>query len=66
MQGNIISTETNIAELFSTVYDRGTIGRSDRLALMVAFVNNSLTTEEHLAIDRLIYSVRRGRLKMLD
>ena len=29
-------------------------------------LSNALTTEESLAIDRLLYAVRRGRLKILD
>lgn len=66
MQGNSIFTEPNIAELFSSVYHRGTITRSDRLGLMAAFLSNALTTEERLAIDRLLYAIRRGRLKILD
>ena len=56
----------NIAELFSAAYKRGGLTISDRLGLMSAFLDNSLTYEECLAINRIFYSFRRGRLKFLD
>ncbi|MGE5658879.1 MAG: hypothetical protein ACM37W_19960 [Actinomycetota bacterium] len=66
LSGNFYLPPINIAELFSRAYERGGLTRADRLGLMSAFLANVLTDEEHLAINRLLYSFRRGRLQFLD
>lgn len=68
MQGNLSFPTPNlsIAELFGSAFQKGGLTSSDRFELMSAFLNNALTIEDRLAIDRLLYAVRRGRIKMLD
>ncbi|MGF1495324.1 MAG: hypothetical protein ACFB8W_00675 [Elainellaceae cyanobacterium] len=39
---------------------------ADRYGLMAAILNSNLSQEEREAIDRILWSVRRGRIKMVD
>lgn len=66
MQLNFFFQPLSIAEVFGSAYRKGGLSKTDRLELMFALVNNTLTLEERLAIDRLLYSVRRGKLQLLD
>lgn len=66
LAGHLSFPPANISELFSAAYEQGGLTLTDRLGLMSALLQNALTYEESLAINRLLYSFRRGRLKFLD
>lgn len=55
-----------IAELMAQVSETRRITLADRYGLMAAILNDSLADEERFSIDRLLRSVRRGRLKMVN
>ncbi|MCP2727006.1 hypothetical protein [Limnofasciculus baicalensis] len=55
-----------ISDLFAQVSTSGKITLADRYGLMAALLEESLTQEERDSIERLIRSVRRGRLKIVD
>ena len=55
-----------ITELFAEVNKSGKITIADRYGLMAALLNDSLSEEDKSAIDRILYSVRKGRLKVVD
>lgn len=55
-----------ISDLFAQVSTSGKITLADRYGLMAALLEESLTQEERDCIERLLRSVRRGRLKIVD
>jgi hypothetical protein len=55
-----------VTEIFSHIYSMGTITQRDRQFLQQALLEESLSEEEITLIDRLVYAVRRGWLKMID
>ena len=55
-----------ISDLYAEVCESGQITMADRLVLRVALVNNFLSEDELVLIDRMFYFVRRGGLKMLN
>ncbi|MEB3826986.1 hypothetical protein [Phormidium sp. CCY1219] len=55
-----------VTEIFSHIYSMGTITQRDRQFLQQALLQESLSEEEITMIDRLVYAVRRGWLKMID
>jgi hypothetical protein len=55
-----------IAELFAEVVQKGQITFTDCYGLMTALLNSSLTEEEINSINRLLRSVDKGRLKVVD
>lgn len=55
-----------IADLCADVIANGKVTLSNRYGLMASVLNNSLTEEEEYSINRLLYAVRRGRLKIVD
>jgi hypothetical protein len=55
-----------ISDLFAQVSTSGKITLADRYGLMAALLEESLTQEERDSIERLLRSVRRGRLKIVD
>ena len=57
---------TAIAELFVQVTRTGKLTQADRYGLMAAVMSERLDEEERSAIDRLLYSLRRGRLQLTD
>ncbi|HEY9667653.1 MAG TPA: hypothetical protein V6C91_12665 [Coleofasciculaceae cyanobacterium] len=58
--------ETSTAKLFTRVSQQGKITQQDRYLLKTALLSNSLTPEELVLINRLLYAVRRGRVKAID
>ncbi|HEY9644065.1 MAG TPA: hypothetical protein V6C57_26470 [Coleofasciculaceae cyanobacterium] len=58
--------EFAIAELFVQVSLSGRITLADRHGLQAALLTESLSDEERFAIDRLLYAVRKGRVKMVN
>ncbi|MBP0016436.1 MAG: hypothetical protein J7647_02630 [Cyanobacteria bacterium SBLK] len=51
-----------ISEIFSSVADTGILTLSDRYGLMAATLKDNLAEEERQAIDRILRSVRRGKI----
>lgn len=60
------SQTINLTELFSRVYAVGRVTPSDRQVLRYALMEGALSEEDRNLIDRLIYAVRRGWLKMTE
>ncbi|MEO8892201.1 MAG: hypothetical protein ABI417_11815 [Coleofasciculaceae cyanobacterium] len=55
-----------VADLFAVASNSGTLTLADRYGLMAALMEDSLTDEERSAIDRLLRSFYRGRVKVID
>jgi hypothetical protein len=55
-----------IAELFVQVSLSGRITLADRYGLQAALLTDTLSDEERFAIDRLLYAVRKGRVKVIN
>ena len=55
-----------ISDLFAQSSYSGKITLADRYGLMAALLEDSLTQEERDSIERLLRSVRRGKLKIVD
>ena len=51
-------------ELFASAIDTGTLTIGDRYGLMAAILNESLSEEEREVVNRLLYAVRRGTIKL--
>ncbi|MEM9539181.1 MAG: hypothetical protein AAGA60_06670 [Cyanobacteria bacterium P01_E01_bin.42] len=51
-----------ISEIFSSVAETGILTLSDRYGLMAATFKDDLAEEERQAIDRILRSVKRGRI----
>ena len=58
--------EFAIAELFVQVSLSGQITLADRYGLQAALLKDSLSEEERFAIDRLLYAISRGRVKIVN
>jgi hypothetical protein len=55
---------STLAELFAEVNQKGQLTLTDRYRLRAAILNNPLNQDEFDLINRLLYSVRRGLLKV--
>lgn len=55
-----------ISELLAAVQDTHYITKADRYGLMAAILDESLSEEERFCIDRLLRSLCRGRVKVVD
>lgn len=53
-------------ELFATASVSGCLTLADRYGLMAALLEESLLEEELCMINRLLYSVRKGRIALVD
>lgn len=51
-----------IAELFAQCLETGRITSADRYGLTAAILTEDLTAEERQAVDRLLRSIRQGRI----
>ncbi|MBP0019255.1 MAG: hypothetical protein J7647_17095 [Cyanobacteria bacterium SBLK] len=60
---DIFSLRT-IDEISASIAETGILTLSDRLALMVAFLNENLEDEDIRTVDRILYRIRRGRIKV--
>lgn len=58
--------ESVIAELFAQVIEKRQLTLKDRYIIMKALLNNSLSQEEQILINRLLHAVRRGMLVVVD
>lgn len=56
---------STLAELFAEVNQKGQLTLTDRYRLRAAILNNPLSEDEFDLINRLLYSVRRGLLKLV-
>lgn len=66
MSNQIHLLPTALSDLFAEVTSTGNITLADRYGLKAAILENGLSEEEQTMLDRLLYSVRRGRLQMVD
>ncbi|WP_413161309.1 hypothetical protein ACL6C3_22505 [Capilliphycus salinus ALCB114379] len=55
-----------INEIIASVTDHHCLTQADRYGLMAALLDESLDEEERRCIDRLLRSVARGRVKVVD
>ncbi|WP_445240411.1 hypothetical protein [Microcoleus vaginatus] len=55
-----------LGELFAEVNQNGYITLADRYGLMAAIFDENLTEEDKRSIDRLLRSVCRGRIKLVN
>jgi hypothetical protein len=55
-----------ISEIFASASATGVLTLSDRYGLMAALLNGELDEEEYKALNRLFYSIHRGRFQVSD
>ena len=55
-----------LADLFAEASSSSKITLADRYGLLAALLEDSLTEEERASIDRILYSLHRGRLKVVS
>ncbi|MDJ1179338.1 hypothetical protein PJF56_10725 [Roseofilum sp. BLCC_M91] len=55
-----------LSDVIVQAYTKRELTQADRYGLMAAILEQNLTEEEQHAIDRLIHSYYRGRLKLTD
>ncbi len=55
-----------MAELFAQVVTSGVITLADRRTMQAAVLQDSLSEEERQVLDRLLYAVCKGRIRVLD
>ncbi|CAD5978388.1 hypothetical protein PCC9214_04379 [Planktothrix tepida] len=55
-----------LEELFGQIMFSSVVTRSDRQHLRSAILGESLTDNEKVIINRLLYNVRRGWVKLVD
>ncbi|MCW6034896.1 hypothetical protein K4A83_01215 [Spirulina subsalsa FACHB-351] len=53
-----------IFEILASVAQTGTLTLTDRYGLLAAIMEDNLTEEERRAVDRLLRSVQRGRVRV--
>lgn len=61
---NLLSN--GLSELFAQASNCGYLTRIDRYGLMMALLEFPLSDEEQAAIDRLLYAVCRGRIRLVE
>ena len=57
---------TALSDLFAQATTSGRITLADRYGLLAAMFDESLSEEERFSIDRLLRSVCRGRIQIVD
>ncbi|HBB32585.1 MAG TPA: hypothetical protein DC064_12505, partial [Cyanobacteria bacterium UBA9273] len=55
-----------IADLFAQVSHSGQITLADRYGLLAALLEDTLTEDERASIDRMLYALHRGRMRIVD
>lgn len=55
-----------ISEIIAAVADTHTLTKADRYGLMAAILDDSLPEEDRRCIDRLLRSLRRGYVEVVD
>lgn len=56
----------NISDLFAQASNCGYLTQVDCYQLTLALLGTPLSEEEQAAIDRLLYAVRRGRIRLVE
>jgi hypothetical protein len=56
----------SIAEMLVTARQTGRLKKADQYGLMAAVLEESLSEEEARAVNRLLRSVQRGKVKIID
>lgn len=59
-----LATTTSLEDMFGKVLMSGFISLTDRLLLQSILLSESISDEHHAIINRLLYGVRRGFIKM--
>ena len=65
MPGSVLLPSA-ISDLFSQATRSGKLTYADRHGLMAAILSENLDEDERTAIDRLLYALRRGRVRSTD
>ncbi|KOR38490.1 MULTISPECIES: hypothetical protein [Planktothricoides] len=55
-----------ISELLAVVRDTHKITKADRYGLMAAILDESISEEDRFSVDRLLGSIYRGRVQIVD
>ncbi len=55
-----------ISDLFAQVSLSGKITKADRYGLMAALLDEELKSDDRIAVDRLLYAVRRGKIHVAN
>jgi len=55
-----------ISELLAVVRDSHKITKADRYGLMAAILDESISEEDRFSVDRLLGSIYRGRVQIVD
>lgn len=55
-----------ISELYAQVSNSGQLTLADRYGLMAAVLDESLDEEERMAVNRIIYSIHKRKLVIVD
>ena len=66
MQTPVNLIPSALGELFAEVNHRGYITLADRYGLLAAMFDETLTEDDKRSIDRLLRSVCRGKIKLVD
>lgn len=62
----VCALPNTLSELFVQVSQKGQITLLDRYVLMAIVLRNSINENEEESINRLLYAVRRGWVKVVD
>lgn len=66
MQYPVLSPPLTIAEVFSQAWYSGAMSRRDWHGLRSVLSDSQVSEEEVRAIDRMLYAVKRGWVKLVD
>ncbi len=66
MSYNLHLVPGTISEVFASVATTGIVTLEDRYALLAATLNENLDPEDRSHLDRILYSVRRGLIKICN
>lgn len=55
-----------ISEILASSSETGTLTLADRYGLLAAILDESLAEEERHAVNRLLFAVRKGRVKVVN
>lgn len=56
----------SIAAILASTSITGYITKADRYGLLAATLDESLDPEDREAVNRLLYAIRRGKIKIID
>lgn len=66
MSYNLQFVPGSISDVFASVATTGVLTLEDRYALLAATLNDTLDPEDRSHLDRILYSVRRGLVKICN